>query len=496
MSIASSARARLKFAKESTYGVAPSAATFKLLRRLGASLSVRPVTIQSGEVRSDRQRVQSVVIGKTVSGDTSHELMPRGYDDLIAGALFNTITKTPELAVTAVGAGTGVYTVPSAGATIPVNGLVEVDGCAAPINNSYRADGTLKAFLVTASAATSVTTDNSASTSASSQTGTLKLVGTQAATGDLAIGTSGGQITLTLTAGSWPTGYLQPGQWIYLGSFVAGYGLTGLNAAKHTGWYRLSAVSTKVLTCDIKPPTADGTSVSSAANPVRVYFGDFVANGTTFQSYTVERSFMDIGVHEMFTGCAVNGMTIEMSEKSIVRCGFSFVGKDGTASNTEYATAPIAATVNAPFTTAANIGLLAVGGVGIVQTDQTDAVRAVSIQLSNGIQEMPALATASGIVGVIAGSCDVSGRFTTYFADLSLYNQLFNNVTSQFSTAMLNARGGAAVVDVPYISFSDGQPQIGDAGTAPVTLDLSYTAAVHPTLGYTIGFSLLSLVGF
>ena len=499
MPTAKTNRARVKYALEGSYGVAPAANLFRLLRMNSASLTAAPIFAQSDEIRSDRNRTLGLVVGKNIAGETTHDLLAYTYDELWQAALFQAWTRSPEIAIAAVGAGSGIYTASVAPGSLLVTGsLVATYGFALNLNNATRTDLTRRVFVVNGVASTSITTSNSESVV--DTTGTMKVVGQQCIDSDLALTLEAGTgyAVLTLTSGNWPahlTG--TPGMWIYLGGNSAANQLAGANAAAHMGWYRIAPSgaghTAKILKCDIKPSGYTATSVNSVGKTVRIYFGDFVRNGTTVYSLAMERSFMDINVHELFTGLMISGSTIELQPRSIARVAHNYIGFSNTHGTTEYATAPLAASDALPVSTAAHIGALSEGGAQQAVTSNA-RVYSATLRLTNSLAEEPAMGTASGIAGLIEGECGISGTLRARFGDTTFLDKLNNNTPAQFAAALRGARGGAHVFDVPYLSYSGGSPLVPGKNQM-VPLEVPFDAGVHPSLGYAFAVTMADYVG-
>lgn len=88
--IASGARHALNYVKETSHGVIPNTPAMTALRYTACSLDLSRQTMQSNELRSDRQ-ITSVRTGTdSVAGDIDFELSFSEYDPLLEAALFGT----------------------------------------------------------------------------------------------------------------------------------------------------------------------------------------------------------------------------------------------------------------------------------------------------------------------------------------------------------------------------------------------------------------------
>ena len=88
MGLLSSSIAQLAYVSESVWGTTPSNPVLKTLRYAPpAVFSGNAETIESGEMRADRNPTDSITVGRGAAGNLPFELSYGAYDDLFAGAL-------------------------------------------------------------------------------------------------------------------------------------------------------------------------------------------------------------------------------------------------------------------------------------------------------------------------------------------------------------------------------------------------------------------------
>lgn len=88
MAFAQGSRSSLAFQKETTFGVLPGTPDMRELRSTGSTLNLMRDTLESEEIRSDRQ-TQSIRIGnRRIEGDINFELAPTDYDAILESAFF------------------------------------------------------------------------------------------------------------------------------------------------------------------------------------------------------------------------------------------------------------------------------------------------------------------------------------------------------------------------------------------------------------------------
>lgn len=147
-------KAALAYLEESTYNTTPASPTLTYLRLTGESISFENESIQSAEIRSDRQVTDVIRVGRSTAGDTNHELSYAEYDPLLEAGLLSSdwaaavVVASDDTGVTVTD--TDTFTHGSGWDNTPAVGQwIKVSGYTSPENNGV--------FKVTASSSTTVT---------------------------------------------------------------------------------------------------------------------------------------------------------------------------------------------------------------------------------------------------------------------------------------------------------------------------------------------------
>jgi hypothetical protein len=165
---------RVSYAKESTYGTAPTG-SYQIVRQTGETLRMDTGTTNSAEIRSDRQIADVVRNSFVGAGDLNIEFPYGAHDDLLEYVLQSAVWTTEddnlEAANTVSVDGANVYTIDAgAWSTTPTVGdWLEIRGFATAINNGYK--------KVTAADGTTITTDGAATTIEGTVTSTIDQLG-------------------------------------------------------------------------------------------------------------------------------------------------------------------------------------------------------------------------------------------------------------------------------------------------------------------------------
>lgn len=136
-------RMRLSYVEEVTFGVTPSA-NLTDVRHTGESLGLDTTTVDSAEIRSDRQIVDTARTSIQGAGDINFELSYAAYDDFLEAALLSAGWSSPVTvgpgATFSVATGSGDYTISDSGSgfgSIVVNQWVEMRGFTNAGNNGF-----------------------------------------------------------------------------------------------------------------------------------------------------------------------------------------------------------------------------------------------------------------------------------------------------------------------------------------------------------------------
>lgn len=92
---ASTNEVRLSFVEETVWGTIPASPSFANLRLTGETLQPAKQTVQSEEIRSDRNIAETIMVGQGAQGDISFEMSYGTLDDLIRSVMFSAWTGSP-----------------------------------------------------------------------------------------------------------------------------------------------------------------------------------------------------------------------------------------------------------------------------------------------------------------------------------------------------------------------------------------------------------------
>jgi len=237
---------------------------------------------------------------------------------------------------------------------------------------------------------------------------------------------------------------LDGNSWV-VGQFVQ---VTGFATA---GTFFAEITSIAAGTLGIQPLT--DVASETAGDSVTITPLDFIRNGTTKNSYTIQKSFTDLATaeHWNFTGSRISTWSLELATGSIMTTSFGVLAKDAQMTETQFS----GATVNAANT---NTVLNAVDNVAAIVFDgdpggSTFYFNSMSISLDNQLRGQEAVGTL-GLIGVEAGRLSLTGSVELYFENSTLFDKFRAATAFGFSFLAQDASGNAYVVTIPRSKYT------------------------------------------
>ena len=465
----SSSRSKTGYVAEVTKGVTPSTPAIQNMRLTSSQLAYTPSRVTSNEIRSDRMVADQILTKLDAGGNIGFELSFHSYDDMIAGALQGAWTVAPNQAVTALSTTTATVGV---GTTFKAQMLAFTSGFATPANNGL--------FVVSSSGSTTVVFPSSSFTAEASPPAAadVRVVGAQGASGDI----TAAALSLLSTSLDFTTLGLSAGQWILIGGDAAA---THFSTAGCNGWARLKSIAAHLLTFDIAPPGL--TTDAGTSKTIQIFFGDFIVNGTTQQSFTFERQQQDLTspTYEYFPGCQVDKFSLPFKASSVLTGTLSLVGQGAPSSSNVTTTrfsgaTDVAAPTYSILNASSHIGELYENGAAV-----TSFISEIDLDIANNLSGQFAVNNI-GAIGVLNGEFNVSGSLVAYFSDLTLLNQVINdNDTSMmFRAGRTDGNRESLMFDVPSMRVAGTSPV--DAKNQSRMFNGTFAAKIHPTLQYML----------
>jgi hypothetical protein len=191
------------------------------------------------------------------------------------------------------------------------------------------------------------------------------------------------------------------------------------------------------------------------------------SSGFTDLSYSIEHFYSDLTLSEVFSGCKIAQMAIQLPPTGMTNVDFDFLGKDITTAGAQYFTSPTAETTS---------GILAaVNGILVVQGVAVALLTGLSFNLKASMSG-EAVVGSNTFADIVEGRIEVDGQFTALFADATIRDYFLNETEVGLYVAM--ATSPSATAD--FIAFSLPRVKLGDAarddGEKALVLTCPFTA--------------------
>lgn len=477
-------RVGLAKVRETAFGVIPANPAFKQIRQTSSGLNANPKTVITAEIRPDRQVTDLILVGEDAGGTVGGELAFGVADDDLEEALQGIWANNPTIAVATPGieisaVSTTTLTVATGGLAFIQGMLTLLSGFPTPANNKLAAPVSSTATSIVYPAATFTSEMATIPTGA-----TVRTVGFQGASGDLAAVTAGGN-GITSTALDFTTLNLSVGKWIKVGDGDnTGCAFTG--SAANNGFCRIASITARKISLDLVPPgwAADtGTGIT-----LRIFSGDFLTNDSVKRSNTIERQYLDHSpvTYEYMRGMTLNTLQIDAKAQSIATYTKNYLGRDA------YLPSPMARVTGATdipaptysvLNTSSNVGRIGFDGSTI---KGPNFVMGATISVNNNIRSQPSVGSI-GATGTGNGEFGVTGTLDTYFGDPSIYQKIINNTLTSFDIRFGRNDGNreAILFDMPSIKLGSGSPAVSGKNS-DVMINASFTAIKDVIKLYTI----------
>jgi len=477
----SSNRVQIAAVRETTAGTTPGTPRMRLVRATGESLDFTPEYIDSDELRSDRMLGAPILAMQGAKGGINAEL---SYPDdnspasdiwrsTFGSTWVNTNSRdndgTADSVITDIATTNEVATV-TTGTAFVAKELVRFTGFTVAGNNGVFACTTGSA-TVPRFVGAGLTNETAPPAAAK-----MQVVGFIGDSGDINATSTG--LSSTTTDFTTFTG-LVAGKWIKIGGTGAGnrFVTSALN-----GWARITAISATALTLDNLPTgwtTETGTGLT-----IKVWFGDYIRNGTTATSLSIEKGFLDqtTPTYIINTGMHVNSHSLQIQSRNKVTQAIDFLGMGGSQSTTALDASPDAVTAGLVMAANSSVGRIAENNSPLTSPNWASAL---TINFSNNLRTIEA-ADQTSPVGISFGEFGASGNLTNYFGDNSLLAKLYNGTATSLNTRITKTTSSvpqAVIWTFPTVYLrGGGNPQAGGKNQ-DVMQAFTWAAAYNSTYG-------------
>lgn len=285
----------------------------------------------------------------------------------------------------------------------------------------------------------------------------------------ITIAASGSNYTLTRAAGSYLTDGVKVGQVVRLtaGSFTAG------NLNNNLLVMNVTALVLTVAVVNGSNLTAEGP-IASATLAIPGKYTYIPTTGHVDRSYSIEHWYADIAQSEVFSGCKVSQIDVQMPATGMATCAVAFMGKDVTPTASEYFTTPTAQTSTG--------ALAAVNGALFVAGTKVANVTGLNFTINNNMTQ-EAVVGSNYSPDIFEGRVTVSGQLTAFFEDATLRNLFVNETTASLMVTLTTAGDNNA----DFVAVAMTKVKVGgaskDDGEKGIIQTLPFTALLDTSGG-------------
>jgi hypothetical protein len=487
----------LRYAEEASLGVLPGSPVWVPLEPneyddFGGEIT----TVARNPINPSRQRKKGVTVDLDAEGGFQTDLTQENLQDLLQGFMFADLREKAK-----VGGASEITGI--AGSVISTTDTTGIAAGDLIIGRNFGESGNNDVLWSVASviASTSITINETpVAEGAPPATAEIRVVGIEGTAGDIDVDVSGTYPALTTTTIDWTTEGLVEGEWIFIGGDGAGESFAN---AVNNGWKRIRSIAANTLTLD----KSDSTMVTEASTTetVRIFYGRVLKNETgsliTRRSYNLERTLgapddsLPAQVQaEYIEGAVPSEFTMSIPTADKLTCELAFIGTNSSTVDGPTALksgSRPALTESDAFNTSSDfsrINLAQVVDGNEAPTPLFAFAQEIEITINNNLSPNKAIGTL-GSFEVTAGTFEVSGDITAYFADVAAITAVRNNVDITLDFAIAKANAGM-VFDLPLISLGEGRPEVeqDEPITLPLSMDAATAAKIDPNLDYTAMF--------
>lgn len=483
----------LRFAEEESLKTLPASPVWHVLEPNSyTDFGGRVSTVSRNPINSSRQRKKGVVTNVEASGGFNQDLTMNNTTRLLQGFFFADIREKKKSApmngtaqaITSVTSGTKKFAAAANMTGYLTGHLVKASGFTSAGNNSV--------FTAASnSTGTELTVVEAVVTEASPPAAaTLEVVGFQFPSADVDVTMNGSLVRLTSTATDMTTLGLIAGEWIYLGGDAA-----GTTFANNGGFARIGKLAATYIEFDKTDWT--GSAEVGTGKTIRIFFGSVLKNESNVslikrRTLQLERTLGsdDNGVMSEYLIAAVpNEFTLDYKESDKVTIDMTFVALDneqrsgaiGVKSGSRPTLSPAAA-----FNTSSDLARIKLALVS--ENDPAPvSLFAFATDMKLSIKNNVSVNKALGVVGgfdTSAGTFEVGGNMTAYFADIAAVQAVRNN-SDVTVDVILQKKNAAMLFDIPLLGLGDGRLNVQQDQAIKIPLE---TNAAESKFAHTLLF--------
>lgn len=483
----------LRFAEEECLGLLPGSPTWYPLEPNSYSdFGGQITTVARNPINQSRQRKKGVTTDLEASGGFNQDFTFSNTTRLLQGFMFADMRIKGgnemfgrSFQTIGMTAANGIGVQGSMALTGFATGqLVKLEGFSDPKNNGVK--------VITGINGQNASVEGETVDAGPSSLHTAKVIGHRFGKGQLVMSIGAdGRFALSNANADLPQ-YIQrsllPGEWVYLGSDNPVCRLD-----KNNGFARVHSINTRFIYFDKYTWTPQQETATEKF--LEIYFSDTIRNELDFslikrRSYQLERTLgadENGQMSEYLVGAIPNEATINIAQADKINIDMSFVatdneqrtGQQGIKTGQRPELNPETA-----YNTSSDFARIRLAEVknGIASSTPLFAYATeLSISINNNVTPTKAV----GVLGAIdasAGTFEVGGNITAYFANVDAMKAVRNNADITLDVVMVK-EGKAVIIDIPLMALGNGRLSVEQDQAITIPLEIQ---AAQSNFGHTL----------
>lgn len=235
-------------------------------------------------------------------------------------------------------------------------------------------------------------------------------------------------------------------------NWVVGQFIKVTGFAQGDFYARVTSISSLLI--DIVP--SEDVPTQAAGDSVTIAALDYMRNGVTNKSYTLQKEFTDLSTPEYFnfTGCRINTLNFGMETGGLTTLSFDVLGKTGAMTETQFSGATVNPAGTTPvFSSTKNIKSIQFGDDPGANTYKTSSL---SIDVDNALREQQAIGNLNA-VGVEPGRLNVTANAEIYFENSTLWDIFKATTETKLTVVLEDADGKTYVIYLPRVKLTEAE---------------------------------------
>ena len=230
--------------------------------------------------------------------------------------------------------------------------------------------------------------------------------------------------------------------------------------------------------CELSYGTYDKL-LESAMNSA--FVADSMVNGTTEKSFQIQKKQQgnnDTTTYEVYAGMVVDTFALNINTKQKTTCSFTFIGKNGTIS--ESVTGTVSAATSTGILDGSN-GFVLDSAFGV---SPAPSLMSLTLNINNNLAAKGEAGKVD-LLRVSAGRCNVSGSASFYFQSKALMDLFLAGTGGELSFTIGNTTSQKYTFTMPNVKIQDADhfsPGNDEDVMLNITFQALYNAGISGTL--------------